>query len=116
MSRIDRQINLDRKGKSPARPSDDALPSGEEEDNTPADGVSELLPAPTPEGLVPSTELPTKPDPPTRRYELPEGVEIEDCAIWYLGGESLGLNNLLITHGKCPVRSLFLGVAVFDPY
>lgn len=110
LSHVDRRVNHSKKGKAreEAEPSTEA-PTAEEEstvesvDTTPADGVSDLAPAPTPEGLVPSSTLPSKPAPPRVAFSLPEGVAIEECAIFYLGGESLGLNNLLMTHGKCSV-------------
>ncbi|CAG8504935.1 14499_t:CDS:10 [Ambispora leptoticha] len=38
-----------------------------------------------------------------RYYNLPEGTNIEDCSIFYIGGESLMLTNLLMTHNKCKV-------------
>ncbi|CAG8474560.1 7059_t:CDS:10 [Ambispora gerdemannii] len=38
-----------------------------------------------------------------RYYNLPEGTNIEDCSIFYIGGESLTLANLLMTHNKCKV-------------
>lgn len=34
-----------------------------------------------------------------RRYTLPTGVELADCAVLYLGGESLALTNLLLRLG-----------------
>lgn len=116
LSRIDRHVNSRNKGKGrqddsdvvsePASTTTSPAPlETPEVDNTPADGVSDLAPAPTPEGLVPSSELPTKPAAPRVAYDLPDGLDIEDCAIFYLGGESLGLNNLLMTHGKCSVCS-----------
>lgn len=109
LSHVDRRVNHSKKGKArEEEPSTDAASTEEEStaepvDTTPADGVSDLAPAPTPEGLVPSSALPSKPAPPRVAFSLPEGVAIEECAIFYLGGESLGLNNLLMTHGKCSV-------------
>lgn len=113
LRRIDRQINLDKKGKGREEPTEDAEdvsapePSTEEPavDRTPADGVSDLEPAPTPEGLVPSDELALTVPPSRISYDLPAGVGIDDCTIFYLGGESLALNNLLMTHGRCSVWS-----------
>lgn len=117
-------MNLDKKGKArdtsdhttqddtpidvePNPTTADAAPAPEDEaelDNaTPADGVSDLAPAPTPEGLVPSAAMPHEPSKRGVQYELPDGVSVDDCAIFYIGGESLGLNNLLITHGRCAV-------------
>ncbi|SGY13620.1 BQ5605_C010g05915 [Microbotryum silenes-dioicae] len=120
MARIDRRTNkINKKGKSPVHSDNEAasasaptLATPQEEpvendgdDTTPPDGVSNIAPAPTPEGLVPSETMPTRPTPPRIAYELPEGTTIDDCAIFYIGGESLALNNILITHGKCPVWS-----------
>ncbi|GAA5987661.1 hypothetical protein JCM10908_007155 [Rhodotorula pacifica] len=55
---------------------------------------------------------PAVPEPPTTvprssaRYELPPGVEsVDECALVWVGGESLALNNLLLTHGRCRVWS-----------
>lgn len=107
MSRIDRRVNLDKKGKGRAHDTTDEADRDEADqvDATPADGISDLAPAPTPEGLVPSEMLPSNPDPPRVAYDLPPGVgSIQECAIFYIGGESLGLNNLLMTHGRCSVR------------
>lgn len=109
LSRVDRRVNINKKGKSREQEEPAAAASlpevveqdDEQVDTTPADGVSDLPPAPTPAGLVPSSALPSKPAAPRVSYDLPEGVEIQDCAIFYLGAESLGLNNLLMTHGKC---------------
>lgn len=39
-----------------------------------------------------------------RYFELPEGIAIEDCSIFFIGGESLTLTNLIMVHNKCPVR------------
>lgn len=129
LSRVDRQVNLRNKGKgkatepsssstsssttttpSPPVPSTTATEEEEVEkeeseiiNRTPADGISELQPAPTPIGLVPSLELPSKPEAPRIIYDLPDGLNIKDCTIFYIGGESLGLNNLLMTHGTCAV-------------
>ncbi|KDE07589.1 hypothetical protein MVLG_02055 [Microbotryum lychnidis-dioicae p1A1 Lamole] len=120
MARIDRRTNkINKKGKSPVHSDNEAasasaptLATPQEEpvendgdDTTPPDGVSNIAPAPTPEGLVPSETMPTRPTPPRIAYELPEGTTIDDCAIFYIGGESLALNNILMTHGKCPVWS-----------
>lgn len=120
MSHIDRRVNhSSKKGKGREEDDESAYASaapapaadGEDEVNTtPADGVSDLAPAPTPEGLVPSPHLPSQPAPPRIAFTLPDGVEsIEGCAIFYLGGESLALNNLLMTHGRCKVS---VGLAV----
>jgi diphthamide biosynthesis protein 2 len=108
LSTIDRHVNFKNKGKGREEPTPtDSVPSPVPEesdvDRTPADGVSDLVPAPTPEGLVPSSHLPSEPAPPRVLYNLPDSIGIEDCAIFYLGGESLALNNLLMTHGKCQV-------------
>lgn len=110
LSSVDRRINIDKKGKS--RQTDDSAPTEDEGqaddaevvDTTPADGVSDLAPAPTPEGLVPSSTLPSKPAAPRVSYDLPTGVTLDECAIFYLGHESLGLHNLLMTHGRNQVR------------
>lgn len=110
LSHVDRRVNHSKKGKAREEKPSTEIHTAEESapepvDTTPADGVSDLAPAPTPEGLVPSSALPSQPAPPRVAFSLPEGVAIEECAIFYLGGESLGLNNLLMTHGKCSVRS-----------
>ncbi|RUP08841.1 hypothetical protein BC936DRAFT_140111 [Jimgerdemannia flammicorona] len=38
-----------------------------------------------------------------RHYDLPEGVKVEDCSVFYVGGESLTLTNIVMTHSKCKV-------------
>ena len=102
LSKIDRSINLDKKGKG--RATNDEPTSL---DNCPPDGVSDLAPAPIPEGVLPTAEfIVDQKSTPKYAFGLPDGVQIEDCAIFYLGGESLGLNNILMTNGKCIVRFL----------
>lgn len=118
-------MNLDKKGKArdtgndhatdadhtpePTPDADDTADTPGPENATPADGVSDLAPAPTPEGLVPSAAMPHKPSDRAVKYDLPDGVAVDDCTIFYIGGESLGLNNLLITHGRCAVRLRYAG-------
>ncbi|BGP25229.1 Diphthamide biosynthesis protein 2 [Rhodotorula toruloides] len=55
---------------------------------------------------------PSVPPPPmtipraSSRYKLPEDVEsIEECVLFWIGPESLALNNVLLTHGRCRVWS-----------
>ncbi|CAG8603074.1 10714_t:CDS:10 [Paraglomus occultum] len=36
-----------------------------------------------------------------RRYALPDGINIEDCSVFYIGDESLTLTNLIMTLNKC---------------
>jgi diphthamide biosynthesis protein 2 len=53
-------------------------------------------------------------DPPSTALDLRQDADrsatstneslIEDCTILYIGGESLGLTNLLMTHASCEVR------------
>ncbi|SCV69855.1 BQ2448_1249 [Microbotryum intermedium] len=117
IARIDKRITANKKSKWPSYARDETTPTSAstteetaqeeaaENDTTPPDGVSDVAPAPTPEGLVPSEAMPTQPTPPRIAYDLPEGTTINDCAIFYIGGESLALNNILMTHGKCPVWS-----------
>lgn len=38
------------------------------------------------------------------RYRIPAGLSPEDCSIFFVGGESLALSNVLMTHGRSPVR------------
>ncbi|KAF9902348.1 Diphthamide biosynthesis protein 2 [Linnemannia zychae] len=40
-----------------------------------------------------------------RTYDLPEGNNIEDYAIFYIGEESPTLSNIMMTHSKCEVYS-----------
>ncbi|CAG8442688.1 3358_t:CDS:2 [Funneliformis caledonium] len=40
-----------------------------------------------------------------RHYSLPENISIENCSIFYIGGESLTLTNILMTYNKCKVFS-----------
>jgi diphthamide biosynthesis protein 2 len=39
-----------------------------------------------------------------RYFELPEGISIESCSIFFVGAESLTLTNIMMVHNKCPVR------------
>ncbi|KAL1921869.1 uncharacterized protein VTP21DRAFT_10511 [Calcarisporiella thermophila] len=36
------------------------------------------------------------------KFQMPDNVKLEDCKIFYVGGESMRLTNLIITHNKCP--------------
>lgn len=38
-----------------------------------------------------------------RYFELPESIPIEECAIFFVGSESLTLTNIMMVHNKCPV-------------
>ena len=107
LSKIDRSINLDKKGKGRAASDEPAT-----DDNCPPDGVSDISPAPIPDGVLPIAEFSIDhKSTPKYAFGLPAGVTLEECAIFYLGGESLGLNNILMTHGKCIVRiSLLLNL------
>ncbi|KAF9955377.1 Diphthamide biosynthesis protein 2 [Mortierella alpina] len=40
-----------------------------------------------------------------RTYDLPEGDQIEDYALFYVGDESPTLSNIMMTHSKCEVYS-----------
>lgn len=42
----------------------------------------------------------------SRNYKLPDDVSIDDCAIFYIGGESLALTNILMTHSQNEVNSI----------
>ncbi|GAA5906828.1 hypothetical protein JCM5296_001952 [Sporobolomyces johnsonii] len=103
LSHLDKRANLrshsagSLKGKERASPSSDAPPAAEDEDdlNTGLDPSEPIAPPPP-------TTVPRAPS----RYDLPEGVEsIEECAMFWLGPESLALTNLLMTHGRCRVWS-----------
>ena len=39
-----------------------------------------------------------------RSYDLPEGVSLESCSIFFIGEESLTLTNILMVHNKCQVK------------
>lgn len=100
------------KGKAPATEgvaegelaSDAAAPAGEASDAADVDGDTEPLAFDLePEVPAPPTTIPRS----TARYELPDGVDsVDDCALIWIGGESLALNNLLLTHGRCHVRGV----------
>lgn len=38
-----------------------------------------------------------------RYFELPEGIDMESCSIFFIGSESLTLTNIMMVHNKCPV-------------
>lgn len=40
-----------------------------------------------------------------RTYDLPEGDQIENYALFYVGDESPTLSNIMMTHSKCEVYS-----------
>lgn len=90
-------------GQTPSRTSAEALPHQSRDDDEDAATQSEPL------GFDPE---PSVPEPPTTvpkssaRYDLPAGVDsVDDCALVWIGGESLALNNVLLTHGRCRVWS-----------
>ncbi|KAK4048241.1 Diphthamide biosynthesis protein 2 [Microbotryomycetes sp. JL201] len=105
LSMIDKRVNSDLKGKGRETEEAEDLQQSEADptESTPADGVSDLAPAPTPARLVPSESFAAASAQSRVRLDLPPGLRVDECAIFYIGGESLGLNNLLLTHGKTPV-------------
>lgn len=44
----------------------------------------------------------------SRRYHIPSDVALDECVIFYIGEEGLGLTNLLMTHPNNEVRSTLL--------
>ncbi|GAA6032426.1 hypothetical protein JCM8097_008169 [Rhodosporidiobolus ruineniae] len=61
---------------------------------------------------LPDPEEPAAPPPPTTvprsaaKYDLPDGVEsVDECALMWIGPESLAMNNVLLTHGRCRLWS-----------
>jgi diphthamide biosynthesis protein 2 len=38
-----------------------------------------------------------------RYFELPSGIAIDACSIFFIGKESLTLTNIMMVHNKCPV-------------
>lgn len=120
LSHLDKRANL-RSHTRPASnfatapPSTEHAPSAGEKGKAPAadrreEGGGEEVPADAAEPLAfdlePSVPAPPTTVPrPTARYQLPPGVDdVDQCALVWIGGESLALNNLLLTHGRCRVR------------
>ncbi|GAA5893300.1 hypothetical protein JCM6882_007998 [Rhodosporidiobolus microsporus] len=86
------------KGKERAHPSTVSEAAPEEEAQQEDDSDEPAAPPPP-------TTIPPSPS----KYDLPAGVaSVDECALMWLGGESLALNNVLLTHGRCMVWS-------FDP-
>ncbi|TKA52166.1 hypothetical protein B0A53_05010 [Rhodotorula sp. CCFEE 5036] len=90
---------------APSRTSEEAPPDNSRDDDD--DDVAATNSEPLGFDLEP-----TVPEPPTTvprssaRYDLPPGVDsVDDCALVWIGGESLALNNVLLTHGRCRVWS-----------
>lgn len=78
----------------------------EEETNCPPDGISSLPLGNFPSSQAPSLDLPSaqKNTPHTQiskfTFLLPPSIPLTTCAIFYLGSESLALNNILILKGE----------------
>lgn len=51
------------------------------------------------------SQIPTKATPVSVQSTSIDNDTIENCTIFYIGGESLSLTNLLITHSSCDVRA-----------
>lgn len=104
LSHLDKRANLrshsagstkgkEREGAEEAAVEGEGEPSREDEMNAQVDPDEPVAPPPP-------TTVPRAP----ARYDLPEGVEsIEECALFWIGPESLALTNLLMTHGRCRV-------------
>jgi len=108
LSHLDSRANLrahaSDKGKARADPPSSASPADaapphsahEDEDDAAAPAGFDLDPAvPAPPTTVPRS---------AGRYTLPDGVDKDECALLWIGGESLALNNVLLVHGRCRVR------------
>ncbi|GAA5897950.1 2-(3-amino-3-carboxypropyl)histidine synthase [Sporobolomyces salmoneus] len=73
-----------------------------EEFTSPEDEMNAQVDPDEPIAPPPPTTVPRAPS----RYDLPDGVEsIEECALFWIGPESLALTNLLMTHGRCRIWS-----------
>ncbi|GAA5851614.1 hypothetical protein JCM8547_001149 [Rhodosporidiobolus lusitaniae] len=98
---------------SPSPPPSPSLKGKERAEEVNDEVVEDEEPVGQTQGLdEPEESEPVAPPPPTtvprtsQRYDLPPGVESRDeCAIFWLGGEGLALNNVLLTHGQCQVWS-----------
>ncbi|KAG7085580.1 hypothetical protein E1B28_003135 [Marasmius oreades] len=71
--------------------------------NTVPLGVN-LIYSNVPDKLMPPTDQTTQTQPLHESYRISEDP-VQDCTILYVGEESLGLTNLLITHSACDVFS-----------
>ncbi|GAA6060596.1 hypothetical protein JCM10212_004575 [Sporobolomyces blumeae] len=102
LSHLDKRANLQSHAAATIKGKERAEGDGEAvDDETETDMNAEVDPE-EPIAPAPPTTVPRAPS----RYELPEGVEsIEDCALYWLGPESLALTNLLMTHGRCRIWS-----------
>ncbi|GAA5856694.1 hypothetical protein JCM9279_000303 [Rhodotorula babjevae] len=108
LSHLDSRANLrahaSDKGKARADPPSAAAaepapphPAPEEDDDAAAPAGFDLDPSvPAPPTTVPRS---------AGRYTLPDGVDKDECALLWIGGESLALNNVLLVHGRCRVWS-----------
>ncbi|GAA5931462.1 hypothetical protein JCM3775_006860 [Rhodotorula graminis] len=110
LSHLDSRANLrahaSDKGKARADPpsaaSNDAAAPDLERDE------ADAAPAPEPAGFDLDPSVPAPPTTVPRsagRYTLPEGVDKDECALLWIGGENLALNNALLVHGRCRVWS-----------
>lgn len=70
---------------------------------------SRLVPptvSPTPTSQTPTASSNNAPTHlPQRHNQIPSHLNPEDCIIFYIGGESLGLTNILLTYSTCEVRN-----------
>ncbi|KAJ7577918.1 putative diphthamide synthesis protein-domain-containing protein [Mycena floridula] len=66
-----------------------------------ADTIVERLRAVMPNSQILYSSIPNRLYP--QQEAAPAQPSIDDCTIFYVGGESLGLTNLLITHSSCDV-------------
>jgi len=62
--------------------------------------ISDKINAPSDGGTETRAQKPAQQE----RHRTPLGISAERCVILYVGGESLALNNVLMTHGGSPVR------------
>lgn len=107
LSHLDKRANLrshsagSLKGKE--KEDAEAEPVEPEEPESREDEMNAQVDPDEPIAPPPPTTVPRAPS----RYDLPEGVEsIEECALFWIGSESLALTNLLMTHGRCRVSLL----------
>ncbi|GAA6014124.1 hypothetical protein JCM8202_005155 [Rhodotorula sphaerocarpa] len=85
------------KGKAPATAAAEAEPSDPAQEESEPLGFDLEPEVPAPPTTIPRSSV---------RYELPDGVEnVDECALVWIGPESLALNNVLLTHGRCRVWS-----------
>ncbi|KAF9519204.1 hypothetical protein BS47DRAFT_1288643 [Hydnum rufescens UP504] len=70
-----------------------------------ADSIFSSLRSALPRSVPLLSSIPPRESPSHRHNRIPPELRPEDCIIYYIGGESLGLTNILLSHAPCDIYS-----------